>query len=266
MKNRFAIMKVYIGRTGLMNQIIEALLSHRSVRHFEDKHLSKEQIEAIVLSAQAASTSSFIQAYSIIGITDPEKKKKLAELAGNQSYVAENGHFFIFCADLHRHEIISEMEEKDIMISLESTEKFMVMLIDAALAAQNAAIAAESLGLGICYIGGIRNNLQEVCDLLKTPKRVIPLFGMAVGYPKKLNEIKPRLPLSHIYHENEYEQDAINFRKQLEDYNEVISQYYNERTSGKRKDTWTEQMAEMFSQPKRMYMNDFIKKHGLDLK
>ena len=69
---------------GKMNQIIETLLAHRSVRHFEDKPLSKEQIEKIVLSAQAASTSSFIQAYSIIGVTDPEKKQKLAQLVGNQ--------------------------------------------------------------------------------------------------------------------------------------------------------------------------------------
>lgn len=249
-----------------MNQIIETLLAHRSVRHFEDKSLSKEQIEKIVLSAQAASTSSFIQAYSIIGITDREKKQKLAQLVGNQPYVADNGHFFVFCADLHRHELIGEMEQMDLTESLESTEKFMVTVIDAALAAQNAAIAAESLGLGICYIGGIRNNLNEVCEILKTPKRVIPLFGMAVGYPKKLNDQKPRLPLSHIYHENEYEQDASILKAQLEEYNELISEYYHERTKGERNDTWSKQMAGMLSQPRRMYMHEFIKEHGLNKK
>lgn len=249
-----------------MNNVIETLLSHRSVRHFEDKPLTREQIEWIVSSAQAASTSSYIQAYSIIGVTDVAKKKKLAELANNQSYVENNGHFFVFCADLHRHEVIGEMEEKEVIPSLESTEKFMVMLIDTALAAQNAAVAAESLGLGICYIGGLRNNLEAVCDLLKTPKKVIPLFGMAVGYPEKVNDQKPRLPISHIYHENEYEQDADLYIKQLADYNESISQYYKERTSGKRDDTWTEQMAKMLSNPTRMYMNDFIKKNGLDIK
>jgi FMN reductase (NADPH) len=242
------------------------LLSHRSVRHFEDKPLSKEQIELIVTSAQAASTSSNIQAYSIIGITDPEKKKKLSELAGNQSYVENNGHFFVFCADLYRHEIIGEIENSDLMTSIESTEKFMVTLIDTALAAQNAAIAAESIGLGICYIGGIRNNLDEVCDLLNTPKRVIPLFGMAVGYPGKLMNQKPRLAFSTIYHENEYEQDVSKYKKQLEEYNEITSRYYNERTNGKRRDTWTEQMAGMLGNPTRMYMNEFIKKHGLNLK
>ena len=217
-------------------------------------------------SAQAASTSSYVQAYSIIGITNHEKKKKLAELAGNQKYVENNGHFFVFCADLFRHEIAGEMENIDVSTSIESTEKFMVSLIDAALAAQNAVIAAESLGLGICYIGGIRNNLDEVCELLKTPERVIPLFGLAVGYPEKITEQRPRLPLSNVYHENEYEQNIDKYKEELTEYNVVVSDYYEKRTAGKRKDTWTEQMANMLSKPTRMYMNEFIKKHGLDLK
>lgn len=249
-----------------MNQVIETLLEHRSIRRLEDKPLTREQIELIVASAQAASTSSYIQAYSIIGITDHAKKKKLAELAGNQSYVEKNGHFFVFCGDLHRHELAGEMENKSVKDSIESTEKFMVMLIDTALAAQNAAIAAESMGLGICYIGGIRNHLDEVCELLNTPKKVIPLFGMAVGYPEKVTDQKPRLPLSHIYHENEYEQDEAVYKQQLEEYNKVISRYYTERTKGKRDDTWTGQMAGTFEKQSRMYMHDFIKKHGLNLK
>ncbi|WP_071396081.1 oxygen-insensitive NADPH nitroreductase [Bacillus tuaregi] len=249
-----------------MNQIIETLLAHRSIRKLQDKPLTKEQIELIVTSAQAASTSSYVQAYSIIGITDPAKKKKLAELSGNQSYVEKNGHFFVFCGDLHRHEMAGAMENKEVVDSIESTEKFMVMLIDAALAAQNAAIAAESLGLGICYIGGIRNQLDEVCELLKTPKRVIPLFGMAVGYPEKLTDQKPRLPLANIYHENEYEQDEAVYQQQLEEYNKVISRYYHERTKGKREDTWTCQMAGTFEKQSRMYMHEFINKHGLNLK
>ena len=136
-----------------MNQVIETLLQHRSIRRFTDKPLDRGQFEAIVKSAQAASTSSFIQAYSIIGITNQEKKDKLAELAGNQAYVASNGHFFVFCADLHRHMVVGELESENVKDSIESTEKFMVALIDAALAAQNAAVAAESMGLGICYIG-----------------------------------------------------------------------------------------------------------------
>jgi FMN reductase (NADPH) len=249
-----------------MNEAITTILYHRSIRHFKDKQLSNEQIKTIVACAQAASTSSFIQAYSIIGIKDKDKKRKLAEIAGNQEYVAENGHLFVFCADLSRHELIGEMERKDVLPSIESTEKFMVALIDAALAAQNAAIAAESMGLGICYIGGIRNNLEAVKELLKTPDRVIPLFGMTVGYPEKINDQKPRLPLEHVYHEEEYEQDKDVYMRQLQDYNQVISRYYEQRTGGNRKDTWSEQMANMLEKQTRMYMKEFVQNNKMNLR
>lgn len=249
-----------------MNEVITTILNHRSIRHFEDKPLTDEQIKTIVSCAQAASTSSFIQAYSIIGIKDPAKKKKLAELVGNQPYVENNGHLFVFCADLHRHMLIGEWEQKDVIPSIESTEKFMVALIDASLAAQNAAIAAESMGLGICYIGGIRNNLDEVKKLLKTPERVVPLFGMTVGYPVKINDLKPRLPLEHVYHEEEYEQNAEDYLQQLTEYDQMISVYYDERTGGKRKDRWTEQMANMLEKQTRMYMKDFVQKNKMNLR
>ncbi|WP_216829579.1 oxygen-insensitive NADPH nitroreductase [Alkalihalobacterium elongatum] len=245
-----------------MNVTIETLLNHKSIRKFQERTLTKEQIETIVKSAQAASTSSFIQAYSIIGVKDKQKKEKLAELAGNQVYVAKNGHFFVFCADIHRHELISDMESKDLSGSLESMETFMVSLIDTALAAQNASVAAESMGLGVVYIGGIRNNLEEVCKLLKVPKKVIPLFGLAVGYPDQSPDVKPRLPLEHIYHEDSYHENNGVLKEQLLEYNEVISSYYEKRTNGKRKDTWTEQMAQMLSNQKRQYMKEFIQNKG----
>lgn len=248
-----------------MNQVIETILNHRSIRKFEDRPLTSEQIETIVKCAQAASTSSFIQAYSIIGVRNNETKRKLAEIAANQSYVETNGHLFVFCADLHRHEVIAEMEQQDLTTSLQSTEKFMVALIDTALAAQNAVIAAESMGLGACYIGGIRNNLEEVSNLLKIPKRVIPLFGISVGYPLQQPGKKPRLPLQHVYHEETYETDANTYNQQLLEYNEIISAYYQDRTDGKRKDKWTEQMANMLSQPRRMYMKEFIEAKGYNL-
>ncbi|MCD7034751.1 oxygen-insensitive NADPH nitroreductase [Metabacillus sp. GX 13764] len=244
-----------------MNETIERMLQHRSIRKFEDRPLSDEEITTIVRSAQAASSSSFVQAYSIIGVKDPVKKQKLSELAGNQQYVAENGHFFVFCADLHRHELLGEKEGAEIETALESTEKFMVAVIDAALAAQNAAVAAESMGMGICYIGGLRNHLDGVAEILKTPDRVIPLFGLAVGYPAQNPGVKPRLPIGGVYHEDTYLPDEKHW-EQLEEYNRIVSEYYTGRTAGARSDTWTGQMAAMLSHPSRMYMKEFVNKKG----
>ena len=245
-----------------MNEVINLLKNHRSIRKFKDQPLCREQVETIVSAAQSASTSSFIQAYSIIGISDENKKKQLAELAGGQSYVEENGYFLIFCADYHRHSLAGGIEGVNIDRNLESMETFMIALIDTSLAAQNAAIAAESMNLGICYIGGIRNNIEKVSELLNLPDRVIPLFGMAIGYPEADSALKPRLPLKAVFHENEYEDKQT----ELEAYNEIISAYYAERTNGTRQDRWTEQVIGMLTSKQREFMMDFIKSKHFALK
>lgn len=250
----------------MMNQTIETLLSHRSVRKFEDRLLTDDQIHRLVEVAQRAATSSFVQAYSIIGIKDEAKKQKLAELAGDQPYVAKNGHLFVFCADLYRHELAGEIEGIDVKESLETTETFMVSLIDAALAAQNAVVAAESEGLGICYIGGIRNHAEEVSELLQLPERVVPLFGLVVGYPAHTPGQKPRLPLEHVYHDETYEQDERRLKEQIEAYNETISNYYEQRTKGARNDRWTDQVAKKMATPTRTYMKDFLQRRHVPLK
>lgn len=249
-----------------MNETIETILRHRSIRKFKNEKLTEEQIKYLVRSAQAASTSSYVQAYSIIGVTDQEKKNKIAEVARNQFNVVQNGHFFVFCADFYRHEKVAEWKNKDVIESIESTEKFMVAVIDAALAAQNTAIAAESMGLGICYIGGIRNNLHVIQDILETPYRVIPLFGLAVGVPDQAPEQKPRLPFEHIYHENRYEDDTTEIKKQLDEYDRITEKYYAERSEGNRRDRWTDQITQMLEGKRRMYMKEYVAKKGFNLR
>ncbi|AOZ88917.1 NADPH-dependent oxidoreductase [Bacillus xiamenensis] len=249
-----------------MNQTIETILNHRSIRSFTDERLTKDEVLTLVKSAQAASTSSYVQAYSIIGVTDQEKKAKLAKLAGNQPYVEKNGHFFVFCADLKRHDYLAQKAGKNHQEAFENTEAFLISVIDAALAAQNLSVAAESMGLGICYIGGLRNQLKEVSELLETPAYVLPLFGLAVGHPANPSSQKERLPAELIYHENSYQQDEAHMDRYLKEYDERISAYYEERTNGERKDTWSEQMLRGFSQPKRTYLGDFVKEKGFNRK
>ncbi len=252
-----------------MNHAIELMLDHRSVRSFQDKEVTDDQLRWILKSAQAASTSSFHQAYSIIGVNDGNKKQKLAELAGNQKHVATNGRFLVFCLDLNRLWIAGNMEHTDmekLAVSLESTEMFMVGVIDAALAAQNAALAAEAMGLGICYIGGLRNNLEQVSNLLKTPDRVIPLFGMAIGVPDNITGQKQRLPLEAVYHQEEYVQDEKTIAEQLSAYNEEISEYYKLRTNGARQDRWTEQVVSNLLAKQRLYIKDFLGNKNIPLR
>jgi FMN reductase (NADPH) len=246
-----------------MNEVIETILAHKSIRKFKDKPLSEETVEALVQCAQSASTSSYQQVCTIIGVEDQVKKQKLAELAGNQSYVADSGYFFVFCLDYNRHMVAAEMMDKNITETIQSTEAFIVGTVDASLAAQNLAIAAESLGLGIVYIGGIRNNLKEVSELLNCPAYVLPLFGMAIGYPDAEPGKKPRLPVPAVFHKNGYKnkEETKNLLKQ---YEKETSEYYTKRTGGKRTEGWMTQITTSMTSPKRTYMKDFVREKGLN--
>ncbi|MFC7370890.1 oxygen-insensitive NADPH nitroreductase [Fictibacillus iocasae] len=248
-----------------MNQTIETILSHRSIRKFKNETLDQKTVETLVKCAQAASTSSYQQVYSIIGVEDSEMKKKLAVLAGGQDYVAENGYFFVFCLDYHRHMLSSVMTGADITATVQSMEGFIVGTADAALAAQNMAVAAESLGLGIVYIGGIRNNIQEVSDLLKCPDHVVPLFGLAVGVPAANPGTKPRLPMNAVFHHNTYKSDD-ELKNELQRYEQETAAYYAERTDGKRTAGWVSHMMAAMEVPKRTFMKDFLNKKGLNKK
>lgn len=249
-----------------MNETIQTLLNHRSIRDYKDQPLSDEQVRTLIECAQAAATSSFLQAYSIIGVKDKEKRQELSRIGRGQKCIVDCGHFFVFCADLYRHELAADLHDQNILESLESTETFMVGLIDTALAAQNMVAAAESMGLGICYIGGLRNNAMEVSNILELPERVIPLFGLCVGYPEKVPDQKPRLPFDHIYHVDKYEKNKKTLGEQLLSYDDTIKQYYNIRTEGARVEGWTWQMANGLNEAKRLYMKDFLKQKKFPLK
>ncbi|MDN6228585.1 MAG: oxygen-insensitive NADPH nitroreductase, partial [Enterobacterales bacterium] len=171
-----------------MTPTIDLLCSHRSVRAFTPQPIGDAEREAIFAAARATSSSSFLQCSSIIRITDPSLREQLVELTGGQQHVADAAEFWVFCADFNRHKEIFPQAE------LGLAEQLMLGTVDTSLMAQNAFTAAESLGLGGVYIGGLRNNIEEVTQLLKLPQNVLPLMGLCLGYPATNPAQKPRLP------------------------------------------------------------------------
>lgn len=182
-----------------MTPTIELICGHRSIRHFTDEPISEAQREAIINSARATSSSSFLQCSSIIRITDKALREELVTLTGGQKHVAQAAEFWVFCADFNRHLQICP----DAQLGL--AEQLLLGVVDTAMMAQNALIAAESLGLGGVYIGGLRNNIEAVTKLLKLPQHVLPLFGLCLGWPADNPDLKPRLPSSILVHENSYQ-------------------------------------------------------------
>lgn len=242
------------------SSLISQLMNHRSIRKYKDQEVTDEQLEVIIAAGQMASTSSNVQAYSVIAVTDSERKRELSLLCGDQSYVRECPIFLVWCADLYRLKEASSSYIGENDSYEDSTENFIVATVDAALAAQNAAVAAESLGLGIVYIGGIRNQIEQVSSLLGLPELVYPVFGMCVGYPDQEPSRRPRLPLQGVLHREHYQQEET--VKQVERYDEVMTAYLKERTGGTKDTPWSQLMAERLKQPARLHMQDFLKKKG----
>lgn len=244
-----------------MNDVMKLLTAHKSIRRYKEKPISDALVNEIIRCAQCASTSNFIQAYTIIRVTDIEKKKNIAAVAGGQQWVIDCPLFLVFCADLNRAKLACEMQGKT--IAADCTEGLLVTTIDTALLAQNTMIAAESLGMGGVYIGGIRNNPVEICNILSIPENAYPVFGMCLGYPDDDPGKKERLPVDVVLKINSY---FCNDKEELKAYDERIKEYYHTRQSSKRDDNWTQQISQMMGKPQRLHMKKFLENQGFMLK
>ena len=194
----------------------------------------------------------------IRGVANRELGCELAMLAGNQPYVVQAAEFLEFCADYHRHtQIVPEAQTG-------YAEQLLIGAIDGALMAQNALLAAQSLGLGGVYIGGIRNNPAEVSEVLGLPHQVIPLFGLCLGHPAQRPEQKPRLPRALVVHENRY--PATLDRALLARYDGQIHDYYQARSSNNKDQTWSGQIRGILGKEARPFMLGFLQSKGFCLK
>ncbi|AIQ30108.1 nitroreductase A [Paenibacillus sp. FSL P4-0081] len=204
-----------------MNSTLKLLQSHTSVRSYTNQHLTEEQLEAIFKAANQTSSFSHFQAVSIIRITNSELRKKVMQLCVNQPYIEEAAEFWIFCSDFNRnHQIAPDVD-------LEYIDFLLIGSLDAGLMAQNALTAAESMGLGGVFIGGVKANINELSELLHLPKYVIPLVGLCIGVPSgEKPALKPRLPQSMVLFENQYQPFDI---EQLAVYDETMLNYYGGR-------------------------------------
>lgn len=233
------------------NETIKNQLNHRSIRKFKNKLLTEDEVNLLVDVARHTATSNFRQAYSIISITDENLKIKLSEI-GKQKYIAEAGHLFVFVLDQRRNTIIAKEKGKNPTVQ-GNPERFLSAFTDAAIAAQNVVVAAESLGMGTVYLGSILNDNEKLIEILKLPKYVYPVIGLAVGWIDQNPMLKPRLPREIIHMENEYK-DIENIEKTLKEYDEEVNKYYDLRNDSKPIDKFTDLVSND--------MNKIVEKRG----
>lgn len=241
-----------------MNETINVLKSHRSIRKFTQQNIPQETVNEIVRCGQSAATSSFIQACTAIQINDQVSRDKLTVYAGNQDYVSSASVFLVFCADMQRHHLACEINNQSMQSGF--TEQFLTASLDCALFAQNVVIAAESLGLGAVYIGGLRNNIQDVADCLKLPDLAYPVFGLCLGYPDQNPDVKPRLPLTAVLKQDTY--NSLDDRQLIKEYDQEIKEYYASRGANIKQHGWSEQISNMLSKESRVHMLSFLQAKG----
>lgn len=236
-----------------MTPTIELLCAHRSIRAFTERAITAEQRSAILAAAQSASSSSFLQCSSIIRISDPALREQLVPLSGGQQYVAQAAEFWVFCADFNRLQQICPQAE------LGLAEQLLLGCVDTALMAQNALTAAESLGFGGVFIGGIRNHIAEVTRLLALPQFVLPLFGLCLGEPAQDPTVKPRMPASLLLHENHYRPLD---EAELARYDRELETYYQSRDSHRRTESWSDHIRKTLVKESRPFMLDYLHQQG----
>ncbi|HCX7905272.1 TPA: nitroreductase family protein [Staphylococcus aureus] len=220
----------------MSDYVYNLVKKHHSVRKFKNKPLSEDVVKKLVEAGQSASTSSFLQAYSIIGIDDEKIKENLREVSG-QPYVVENGYLFVFVIDYYRHHLVDQHAETDMENAYGSTEGLLVGAIDAALVAENIAVTAEDMGYGIVFLGSLRNDVERVREILDLP--------------------------DHVFHHNKYHADKETQYAQMADYDQTISEYYDQRTNGNRKETWSQQIEMFLGNKARLDMLEQLQKSGL---
>ncbi len=213
------------------NETVAGIIAHQSVRRFENRRIDKDLLELLVLAAQSAPTSSNLQCWSVVVVTDPKIKAKFLVAGNNNKTIEQAPCYLVWLADLtHVATMLGDVE------GLDHLETFLIGSIDTALAAQSFSIAAESMGLGTVFHGSIRYKPEVAINALGLPKHTFPVFAMAVGWPSEErvihwhhpDEIKPRMPQHLALHYNKYKPRTI---EELTAYDKVIDEFYKKNVS-----------------------------------
>ena len=222
-----------------MTETIKLMKAHTSVRRFKEQEIPQADLNEILAAAQMASSWKNFQSYSVILVRSQEKKDALFELVPQEA-IRQSAAFLLFVGDLNRAEKGARLHTD--IFQPQGVEGLLITSVDAALAGQNALLAAESLGYGGVIIGLVRYKSVELAELFKLPDYTYPVFGIALGVPNQQHAVKPRLPLENVVFEEEYQEQST---EAIEACDRVQTEYAGARATT----TWSQRLAEQFGNP-----------------
>ena len=222
-----------------MNETLRIQKAHRSIRSYKPNPISDQMLDQIIAAAHQAPTSMNAQEISLIVVRDSVRRANIAELAGGQAWIAQAPVFIVVVIDFRKTSIgMNKAGLKQIIH--ESMEGFGVAAVDAGIVLGTMITAAESLGLGVVPIGGIRRNPQEIIDRLNLPQLTFPLVGLCVGHIANNAPQKPRLDIRTFRHDERY--DSSGYAAAIDEYDATIMEYWKQigRTDGL---TWSNNLG-----------------------
>lgn len=244
-----------------MNEVMNTLLSHRSIRKYEERPVEEEILDQIIKAVQAAPNWVNLQHVSMIAVKDKDRREKFAELCGGQGYIAQAPIFLIFCAEFYRAWIACRQKGQAFEDTAGQIDNLIVGANEVGIALGTAVAAAESFGLGTVPIGDIRLHALEAVRELNLPKYVLPLLGLCIGYPAENPGIKPRFPKEAVYFEEQYRQ---NLEPLIAEYDEIYAHYLKERPWNARVGNWSQLAADFYQPPYNHYpeVSEMLRQQG----
>lgn len=240
------------------------LLERRSIRRYEREAIDAEVMEFIYNAIRNTPTSYNGQQFSVIDVVSQDKKELLYEIIG-QKQIKTCNHFLVFCMDYNKISMLAASKGIDVPPFVDTMDGVTVGIIDASLAMMSAMVAAESRGLGTNAIGYARTaNPKAVSEILNLPKGVFVVCGLAIGVPREMPDLKPKMPISAIIHTDSYNTDGI--VDTLNAYDEEIQHYNATREGTKTTNDWVNHILGYYTEACKYEILSALKDQGFDVK
>ncbi len=248
-----------------MKDVRETLLERTSVRRYEREIIPQETMDLIYEAVRNTPTSYNGQQFSVIDIDDQALKEELYALT-NQKQLKTCNRLLIFCSDYNKIARLAEKKGLVVPPFTDTMDGVTIGIIDASLAMMSAVVAAQASGLGSNCVGYLRTvDPKRVAELLKLPKGVFVVCGLALGIPREQPDLKPKQPKELVFFRNEYRQDTDKMVEELEAYDNTVSQYNRTRAGGTSDNDWVAHILNYYDHAMAYRIKDYLRDQGYDI-
>lgn len=249
-----------------MKDVKDTLLDRVSIRRYEREAIPTETMDFIRAAIRNTPTSYNGQQFSVIEIDDQPLKEELYAIT-NQKQLKTCNRLLIFCSDYNKIRLLADKKHLAMPPFTDTMDGVTIGIIDAALAMMSAVVAGEACGLGCNCIGYLRTaDPRKIAELLKLPKGVFVVCGLALGIPREHPDLKPKQPESLVFHKNHYRQDDEKMTAELEEYDEVVKHYNRTRSGGTTDNDWVGHIICYYDHAMSYRILDYLREQGYDIK